>query len=258
MADFEPFNFECPYCFHKQVVTEHQFYESQNRIYVKNVDMGYVGSHVVAVGCSNPDCQKLTLAFHLKQYEITNVGNIRPTIDDPLYSKRLMPESAAKHQPDYIPPPLREDYEEACKIRDLSPKASATLARRCLQGMIRDFCGISKGRLIDEIRELKKRVEEEKAPKGVSEDSVEAIDAVRNIGNIGAHMEKDINLIIEVDSNEAQTLIELIETLFEEWYVARKKRHDRFGKIMAIAEDKKEQKQVAHDKPKQIEDPDEG
>ena len=30
----------------------------------------------------------------------------------------------------------------------------------------------------------------------------QAIDAVRSIGNIGAHMEKDINLIVDVDPEE--------------------------------------------------------
>ena len=55
-------------------------------------------------------------------------------------------------------------------------------------------------------------------------ESVEAIDHVRTIGNIGAHMEKDIDLIIEVDPGEAQALIELIELLFEEWYVAKYER----------------------------------
>ena len=33
-------------------------------------------------------------------------------------------------------PQLMDDYEEACAIVNLSPKASATLSRRCLQGMI--------------------------------------------------------------------------------------------------------------------------
>jgi len=62
-----------------------------------------------------------------------------------------------------------------------------------LLGIIRNFWGISKSRLIDEINELKGRV-----------DSTmwQAIDAVRSIGNIGAHMEKDINLIVDVDPEE--------------------------------------------------------
>jgi len=32
----------------------------------------------------------------------------------------------------------------------------------------------------------------------------EAIDAVRKLGNIGAHMEKDINVIVDVDPEEAE------------------------------------------------------
>jgi hypothetical protein len=105
--------------------------------------------------------------------------------------------------------------------------------------MIRDFAGISKARLIDEIAELRKQIEGDKAPKGVSPESVEAIDHVRTIGNIGAHMEKDINVIIDVDPGEAQALIELIEMLFDEWYVARKKREERLSGIQKIAADKK-------------------
>jgi hypothetical protein len=116
---------------------------------------------------------------------------------------------------------VRQDYEEAWAIRDLSPKASATLTRRCIQGVIRDFCGISKRLLIDEIRELRRRVDAGKAPLGVQPDTVDAIDHVREIGNIGAHMEADIKLIVDVDPNQGQLLIELTELLFAEWYVAR-------------------------------------
>jgi len=104
--------------------------------------------------------------------------------------------------------------------------------------MIREFCGISKNRLIDEIVELRKRLDAGTAPQGVTAESVDAIDYVRSIGNIGAHMEKDIDLIIPVDPNEAQALIELLELLFDEWYVARYKRQQRLMRVKAIADDK--------------------
>jgi hypothetical protein len=156
----------------------------------------------------------------------------------------LLPPSSAKPQPDFIPKPIRDDYYEACAIRDLSPKASATITRRCLQGMIRDFCKISKGRLVDEISELRKQVEAGHGPPGVLLDSVDAIDDVRNIGNIGAHMEADINVIVDVDPNEAQKLIELVEALFSEWYVAAEARKARLGHLKQIAANKKEQKEA--------------
>ncbi|MEJ1160675.1 DUF4145 domain-containing protein [Prosthecomicrobium sp. N25] len=124
-------------------------------------------------------------------------------------------------------------------IKDLSPKASATLARRCLQGMIRDFCGIARATLAEEIRELSKALAIGKAPQGVSLDSVQAIDHVRTIGNIGAHMEKDIDVIVPVDADEAGILIELTEKLIEEWYIERRKRADRFDKIAHIVAEKK-------------------
>ena len=105
--------------------------------------------------------------------------------------------------------------------------------------MIRDFCKISKGRLIDEIFELRKRVDAGTAPAGVTPESVQGIDDVRSIGNIGAHMEANIDLIVDVDEGEAEVLISLVETLFEEWYVARHERQQQFAKLAAIAAEKK-------------------
>jgi hypothetical protein len=110
--------------------------------------------------------------------------------------------------------------------------------------MIRDFCGIAKARLIDEIATLKKAVDEGSAPPGVTIESVDAIDHVRQIGNIGAHMEKDVNLIVAVEPGEAQKLIELIEMLFDEWYVARENRRLRLAEIQGIAEKVKTAKQA--------------
>jgi len=97
--------------------------------------------------------------------------------------------------------------------------------------MIRNFCGISRSTLAQEIAELKKAVDTGTAPRQVSDESVEAIDSVRSIGNIGAHFERDIDLIIEVDDGEALRLVSLIELLFEEWYVARFDRVRRLGEV---------------------------
>ena len=122
------------------------------------------------------------------------------------------PISLAKIYPDYISKAIREDYEEAHAILNLSPKASATLSRRCLQGMIRDFWKISKGRLVDEIEALKELVDP-------STKSV--LDALRKLGNIGAHPEKDVNLIVDIEPNEALKLLKFIELLMQKWYVER-------------------------------------
>jgi hypothetical protein len=134
---------------------------------------------------------------------------------------------------------LHDDYNEACRIRDLSPKASATLARRAIQGIVRDYFEIAKGTLDAEIKELRKQAEDGVAIERIELTVIDAIDYVRSIGNIGAHMEKDINLIIDVEPDEAQLLIDLVETLFEELYVAREKRRRRLADLAAAANAKK-------------------
>jgi len=99
--------------------------------------------------------------------------------------------------------------------------------------MIRDFWKISKPRLKDEIDALEERVDPQ---------TWDAIDSVRKIGNIGAHMEADINVIVDVDPDEATLLIGLIETLLADWYIARHNREERMAKIKAVAEQKQRER----------------
>ena len=98
--------------------------------------------------------------------------------------------------------------------------------------MIRDFWGVSTKRTLwDEIEALKDKP-------GISSETWDAIDAVRKVGNIGAHMEKDINVIIDVDPNEAAALIGLIEMIIEDWYVARHRRQERLALVKQIGDSK--------------------
>lgn len=135
----------------------------------------------------------------------------------------IYPLSLARQFPDYIPESIRQDYEEAYSILSLSPKASATLSRRCLQGMIRDFWEISEGNLFKEITALKDKI---------PASQYQAIDALRQLGNIGAHMEKDTNLIIDIEPQEAQYLLKLIELLLQQWYVERHEQEKLYADIV--------------------------
>jgi hypothetical protein len=96
--------------------------------------------------------------------------------------------------------------------------------------MIRDFWEVRPSRLVDEAVTIKSQVDPL---------NWDAIEAVRKIGNIGAHMERDIDVIIEVDPDEADLLIELIETLVHEWYINREERRTRMGHLVAAAAAKK-------------------
>lgn len=242
------FNWTCPHCNTTQTVTDQRFSKNTNYLGLQHQIEGKLALESTAIGCANPECERTSLRARIGTTWVEGGSWTIAALDSDdsiVFSQMLIPQGSAKPQPDYIPEPLREDYYEACLIRDLSPKASATLTRRCLQGMIRDFPKIAKPTLAKEIEALKATVEDGSADRSISIESVEAIDHVRGVGNIGAHMEKDIDLIIEVDPGEAQALIDLVELLFEEWYGARHRRQTRLERIEAIASDKKQAKSGA-------------
>lgn len=226
-------SFKCPYCNHPTTITDPNYYEDWEKIEIAKSTLGDIGFFIQAIACPNTECSKLWLRAELcRTYRQGSTWGdwIKSSV---IQSWQLLPESEAKVLPDYIPQAIQQDYYEACRIRDLSPKASATLARRCLQGMIRDFWGIKKARLKDEVDELEEKVDS---------DVWESIDAVRSVGNIGAHMEKDINIMVDVEPGEAQLLIGLIEQLVDDWYVARESRRKRTEELKKLAADKEVQK----------------
>src|SRR3989338_2082877 len=220
-------NYTCPYCGRHTTITDPNKHSTWDKIYIAKPSIGEVGFGIHCVTCPNTECNNLVLVARLTKTKLVS-GNVRE--GDALQTWRLLPESEARVLPDYIPEPIKEDYYESCRIRDLSPKASATLSRRCLQGMIRDYWKISKARLKDEIDALEEKVDA---------DTWSSIDAVRSVGNIGAHMEKDINIIVDVEPEEAQLLIGLIEQLVDDWYADRENRRARSEALKALADAKK-------------------
>lgn len=167
--------------------------------------------------CPNEDCQKESIfARGINGY----IGNASVSIS-PVFTHISFP--------NYIPLAIRKDYEEACAILSRSPKAAATLARRCLQGMIRDFWDIHGKNLNVEITQLR-----DKIPAG----QWKAIDALRSIGNIGAHMEHDVDRIIDVDPDEAVKLIRLVEHLLEKWYIDRHDTEQLYAELSNISQEK--------------------
>lgn len=226
------FSWQCPYCNHHATITDQHTVDNDFTFRISN-RYGYQYVLVSVISCPNPKCKEYTLSLEL--YDCKEDYRKLPIPEDkPKKTWSLIPAAEIKVFPDYVPKPIIADYEEACSIRDLSPKASATLARRCLQGMIRDFWTIKKSRLIDEINDLQDKIDPV---------TWAAIDSVRRIGNIGAHMEKDINLIVDVEPNEAKLLIGLIETLIKEWYIAKYDREQRMAGIIALAKEKGNKKQ---------------
>ena len=226
------FSWVCPYCNQHTTITNEKCSHQYHRFDMDNKD-GYLSLVTKVIVCPNNNCQEYTIQALLYRCTHGGFGNYKE-IDPAILKWQLKPSSHALQFPSFVPKAIITDYEEACLIRDLSPKASATLSRRCLQGIIRDFWDVKKGRLVDEINAIKDLV-----------DTItwQAIDSVRSIGNIGAHMEKDIDLIIDVEPKEAQLLIGLIEILIKDWYIAKHERQKHLESIIDVVGKKKELKQ---------------
>ncbi|OPY76317.1 MAG: hypothetical protein A4E63_00152 [Syntrophorhabdus sp. PtaU1.Bin050] len=226
------FHWTCPFCNRDTVITAERIHNDHTDLTIPNAEgPRRLTSHFIV--CPNPKCKKTTLSVALFVRQTDQVG--RPSAGKLVQQWSLIPSSRAVAFPDYIPQPVIDDYDEACLIADLSPKASATLSRRCLQSIIRDFWKVKPGRLVDEIEQIKDRTDPI---------TCEAIDSVRKVGNIGAHMEKDIDLIVDVEPHEAALLIGLIETLIRDWYIAREERKTRLVEIKRMADRKDEAKKA--------------
>jgi hypothetical protein len=223
-------SWRCPYCNQNATIipdnmsTDNHYFNSGNKL-------GNLALRTSVTVCPNSSCLETQITASLHRTTPSPNGGRR--LGDALLRWQLKPDSMAKTFPDYIPAQILQDYQEACRIVALSPKASATLSRRCLQGMIRDFWKIKKKNLSLAIQALKVKTD----PR-----TWRAIDAVRQLGNIGAHMEKNIDLIVDVDTDEASLLNGLIETLIEEWYVRSHETEQNMERIIGVAAEKKKKR----------------
>jgi hypothetical protein len=187
--------------------------------------------------CTVQSCGRSSIIFEVRTGYAEPKGTFPSESDHPTQISRrlikrwqLFPEQKphVREWPATVPSPIAEDYTEACLIRDVSPKASAALARRCLQAMIRDRYDISMARLNDEIAALKGRVDEP---------TWKAMDAVRIIGNIGAHPERDVSQIVNISQGDAALLLELLDRLIEEWYISGPAKQNLLDAIKQVADD---------------------
>lgn len=141
--------FKCPFC-SMIIPLTHDTLSVRNPSFESSSDtQRYIGeseSHLELSFIRCPNCGEYTISAKGKGSAVDDVD------------VTIRPKSIAYKFPDYIPQAIRSDYEEACSIVNLSPKASATLSRRCLQGMIRDFFQVSKANLFEEINAIKDKI----------------------------------------------------------------------------------------------------
>ncbi len=173
---------------------------------------------IFRMNCPNANCGKMILELskgepHRHPNQHSQV--ISEQLAEILSSQTVKPFASSRPP---VPPEVDNifatDYTEASVILMLSPKASAALSRRCLQNILREKSSIKKGDLANEIQQV---IDSGSLPAHLSE----SIDAIRNIGNFAAHPLKSSSTgeIVEVEVGEAEWLLDVLEALFDFYFV---------------------------------------
>lgn len=233
-----PFNWICPVCAHAVIVSEQCHVSKTFHLQTPQSGMRRAAAlQAVLIACPNAKCGSDFFgvrAFRLKaQTEPTRIVHVADeTKPIGIGTFVFAPSTPAPLSPT-IPKGVREDFNEAYLIRALSPKASATLARRALQGMIRDRWKVSANTLHGELQAIKEHCDDE---------LYSAMMGLKSIGNIGAHPDKAADAMIDVDAGEPDELLQLIRILDDEWYVSRQRRNATLATVVNMADAKKQSK----------------
>jgi len=169
-----------------------------------------------------PSCLNLTIGMQEVRVPYGS-STYEDFVNKTVYWKKIVyPKTSNFQNSTDIPSQYLEDYEEAIKVLSFSPKSSAALTRRLLQNILREEYNISEKSLAKEIEIFTKKSD-------IPSHITDAVDAVRQIGNIAAHPSKDLNTgeIVPVEKNEAEWLIEVIEQLFDFVFIQPKKLEKR-------------------------------
>ncbi|MDD9808530.1 MAG: DUF4145 domain-containing protein [Thaumarchaeota archaeon] len=151
--------------------------------------------------CQNPQCGNLII-------------RLKKDTDDGTTTSYVVPRASTRIKFDGIPPRLAEDYEQARAVLDISPAASAALARRCLQGLLHEHFSIKEARLHEAI---KKAADLKTLPPHLAD----GLGRIREIGNLAAHPTHSdrMGVIVDVRREEAEWTLEILESLFKHCYV---------------------------------------
>lgn len=209
---------QCPFCGRDHTVIDKDRQVAISDLEIENADgpRRLVARFVV---CPDPACRKFSLTASLHTLE---TSGRRSYTGKQIAAWKLVPPSRARTFAARVPQHILEDYHEACVLAEQSPKAAAALARRCLSSLLRDFWSVQPSSLNDEFRQVQGTVDPL---------TWEAIESVRRKGSIGSRMESDGAELLDGEPGEAGLLIDLVETLIQDWYVGREKRRKRLEAI---------------------------
>lgn len=187
---------QCPHC------RQHYYSEGPNLTPIGGDHEG--GWAIEADKC--PACHRVTIVA--LQHPIWSG-------EHPIPPRRFRIHPAGTSRPPLPPEVTAEfaaDYLEACRVLPHSAKASAALSRFALQYLLEKKAGVKPNDLAKEIDELL-------ASKTLPAHLHRIVDMIRGYGNFGTHPipSAQTGAIIEVEAGEAECLLEILEALFD-WY----------------------------------------
>jgi hypothetical protein len=217
---------KCPYCVKEIHVEDYGNWVFE---YDKPLSGDKTGYEIAYTFC--PACSELIIVMREGLYvadKDVNGNSEHEMLTETCNEQLLYPKGYCRPVEEEVPVKYAKDYREAAAILSISPKASAAMSRRLLQTLLRDECKVKISDLAKEIQEFIERP-------GIPSYLVDAIDAVRNVGNFAAHPLKNTNTgeIIDVENGEAEWLLEVLEAMFDYLFVQPqklKKRKDKLNK----------------------------
>jgi hypothetical protein len=187
------------------------FHDSWSETTLSN--SGYNNTVWIALNAMCPSCHNAIVKLQKREYFQTpgvSPRDIGTFIAFPRNRFR-------KPTPSEVPEAIKDDYEEACAVLSISEKASAALARRCLQAILReqDYPQRDLAKQIDAV------LNETDPTKAIPTGLRTTIDAIRNFGNFSAHPVTDQTTlqIVDVEPEEAEWCLEILEEMFDHYYV---------------------------------------
>jgi hypothetical protein len=196
-----------------------------------------VAIHSVILICPHMECGKAeafvdagTFPAALRGKPEADRQNIGYDLPGTYFKARLLPPCGGKPElkTREVPDGIYRDYDEACRLLPVSTGASVTMARRCVQKMIRAKFKLKPGKLQNEINTLGA------LSPPVQQEVIDALDAVRKTGKFKALPDDEVKIIGDVSPEAAEQVISIIEILISDWFVAPSEHNDRLVALQLI------------------------
>ena len=205
---------KCPHC--RAIVCFDEPYHIRGSAGALSVHPVYlrtgINDEVYVYSSKCPNCKKPIVTVQITEGRKTSFRLVHPF-------------NVARPVSNDVPTEIRNDFLEAAAVLSTSEKASAALSRRCLQSLLSDI-GYTQKDLNDQI---------ELAIKDLPKRLGENLDAVRTIGNFAAHpiKYKSTGEIVDVEPEEAEWDLEVLEGLFDYFYIKPKEEEKKREKLDA-------------------------